>query len=190
MFLKNLNQHRKGTGVSVNGHIYFIGPNLIIIDKVTGKMVPIPEKDARELLGGKSWEIYDPAKPNIPGKLKAIERPRISLVTSKGVIPPLPVETPILMEAVVTDVKPLEAPEITAEDESEVTEEPEVTNEPTAVIDPPIPEKGGEWSDPSPEFSTSWLVACAKAYKIKLNKGKPNKGELVVKIKKAMYPEG
>jgi hypothetical protein len=55
------------------------------------------------------------------------------------------------------------------------------------VEDPPIPEEGEEWADPSPDFSLEWLRACAEAYEVAY-KGKDKK-KLAEKIRAAMYED-
>lgn len=62
----------------------------------------------------------------------------------------------------------------------------EVPGQKEEVVDPPIPDDdGGEWADPSPEYSMEWLKACAEAYEVSY-RGK-DKGKLCEKIKAAMY---
>lgn len=180
MLLQNLLQHMKGKGVLVNGHVYKISSDLVVRDDA-GKPLDIPEADAQKLLGNpKAWAVYNPnAAPKIVAR--AVEVPRIQLVTSTGdVIPPPPKST--------DQTKPdLGAGAVmAAQDAFEAKKQGDLPPPPPVEKkDPPIPKDGEEWADPSPEHSMEWLQACAKAYRIRY-KGK-DKSVLVEKIKAAMY---
>lgn len=178
MLIQSLLQHKKNTGVFVNGHTYHVASDLVIRHP-NGVPVDVPAADAQKLLANAT--AWAPWNPNAkPAPKPVAEKPRISLISNTGeVIPPPPVAAepkapaPQVETAPAAPVAVVEPPPAPA---SVVVPE---------VQDPPIPGKGEEWADPEVKFSLDWLQACAKAYKIK-SKSK-DKSVLVEKIKAAMY---
>jgi len=157
MQLQNRIPHKKNSQVMVNGNIYKIANDLVIRDDA-GNPVDVPKADAERLLANRdAWQVM-----GVPKAPREVLKGTMKLITSTGAIiePPKPVdvEKPAVVTATV-ETKPQE--------------------------DPPIPAKGEDWADPDAMYSMKWLLACAKAYKIKYN-GK-DKAVLVEKIKAAMY---
>lgn len=196
MLLRNLLPTKKNTAVSVNGHIYFIGPELGIVDKETGKPVDVPQEDAAKLLKNeRAWRQWDgkapdTTKPTKPARAKG----GIQLVDGSGNVIPKEDATKPVMDAVTkakdadNTVAMQEAQEKfeaskQADEESEDEDEGEVEDE---GGDPPIPEEGGEWADPEPHYSMEWLMACADAYEVSYRKN-ISAAKLCEKIKDAMY---
>lgn len=168
-FIQSLLQHKKNTGVCVNGHVYYVASDLVI-RYPNGQPVNVVEADAQKLLTNvTAWALWNPEAKPAP---KAVaERPRISLISSTGeTIPPLPALSEGAQSA------PVAEPLIDEKILEPLTPE---------MKDPAIPGPGEEWDDPDTAYSLDWLQACAKAYKIKY-KGK-DKSVLVEKIKAAMY---
>jgi hypothetical protein len=179
MQLRNLLKHKTNTSVCVNGHVYKIAQDLVIRDE-KGEPVDVPQADAAKLLlNTDAWRQVGAveAKAN-----RAAAKAGLQVVLADGsVVPPAPkVETPptLASEAVVSAQTVPEAPKS------------EALAETKPQADPPIPEKGGDWADPSEDYSLEWLQACAKAYKCNIPKNKhKDKATLVEKITAAMYEE-
>jgi hypothetical protein len=184
MLLQSLLQHRKNTGVLVNGHQYWIGADLVVRSDKAGAPVDVPAADAQKLMTNpKAWAPFDPTKQSEkPAPRAGAERPRISLISNNGdVIPPPPPSS-----STPDATKPaMEVSAVMAAQDAFEAKKAGELPAPTEVADPPIPTGDGEWADPDIRFSFNWLQLCAKAYKIKY-KGK-DKSVLVEKIKAAMY---
>jgi hypothetical protein len=179
MQLKNLLSYKKNTGVCVNGHVYQIAQDLVIRDE-KGEAVDVPQADATKLLlNTDAWRQVGAAEVK---KDRAAAKAGLQVVLADGsVVPPAPkAEThPTLAgEAPVSAQTVAEAPKAAGPVETK------------PQTDPPIPEKGEDWADPSTDYSLEWLQACAKAYKCHIPKNKSNdKALLVEKIDAAMYEE-
>ena len=161
MQLQNLLQHKKGTSISVNGHVYKIGLDLVIRDDA-GNAVDVPQIDADKLLCNP--DAWRPLHVATAKHSRQEAKLGLKVVMSDGsqVAPAAVAITPAL------------PPQVAVAPEKDI---------PT---DPPIPKAGEDWADPSDAYSLEWLQACAKAYKVKVPKGK-DKAALVEKIKDAMY---
>jgi len=165
MQLQNLLQHKKGTSISVNGHVYKIGLDLVIRDDA-GNALDVPTIDAEKLLKNPdAWRPLQAAKA-VPARATVKAGLKVILEDGTQVAPTAPVACPV----------PTASVTVTAPAESKPQE------------DPPIPAAGEDWSDPDEMYSLSWLQACAKAYKCNIPRNKnKDKAALVEKIKTAMY---
>lgn len=170
MQLQNLYPHKRGTGVCVNGHVYKIALDGIVRDE-QGNPVDVPQVDAAKLLADPdAWRVLgaQPVKAN-----RAEAKAALKAVMSDGST------VPVASRAGDATKPAMEVSAVmAAQDAFEAKKQ--------APKDPPIPKAGEDWADPSPDYSLGWLQACAKAYKIKVPKGK-DKAALVEKIKAAMY---
>ena len=172
MKLQNLLQHKKGTSVCVNGHVYKIGLDLVIRDEA-GNALDVPQIDADKLLGNpEAWRPLNVATAK-PARAEAKAGLKVVLADGTQVVP-------ARSEDVTKPAQEVSAV-MAAQDAFEVKK---MAEEPTPK-DPPMPKKGEDWADPEVGYSLAWLQACATAYKIK-TKGK-DKAALVEKIKSAMY---
>ena len=159
MQLQNLLQHKKGTSVSVNGHVYKIGLDLVVRD-ASGNAQDVPQIDADKLLSNpEAWKPLN--APTVKHERSGVKAGLKVVMSDGSVLAPVSLtEEPT--KPVAVSVSEIVTPK-----------------------DPPIPKNGEEWADPSLDCSLAWLQACASAYKIKF-KGK-DKPTLVEKIKAAMY---
>lgn len=173
MKLQNLLQHKKGTSICVNGHVYKIGLDLIIRDDA-GNALDVPQIDADKLLSNpEAWRPLDvatakPARAEAKAGLKVVlgDGTQVAPVRADNVAKPV--------QEVLTAPKSVSEVKVKAE-------------EPTPK-DPPMPNKGEDWADPEVGYSLAWLQACAKAYKCNIPRNKnKDKAALVEKIKAAMY---
>jgi hypothetical protein len=164
MQLQNLLQHKKGTSISVNGHVYHIALDLIIRD-AAGNAVDVPTIDADKLL--KNPDAWRPLQATKAVPARATVKAGLKVILNDG-----------------TQVAP--ASELPALPVARPVEAPAVETKPQA--DPPIPKAGEDWADPQELYSLGWLQACAKAYKCNVPRNKSkDKAALVEKIKAAMY---
>jgi hypothetical protein len=161
MQLQNLLQHKKDSQILVNGHIYKIAHDLVIRDDA-GNAVDVPKEDAERLLANR--DAWRPV--GVPKTPREVQKGTMKLITATGDLIEAPKPVEVEKPAVVA---PVTAPIVETKPQE----------------DPPIPGKGEDWADPDAMYSMKWLLACAKAYKIK--KPGKDKAVLVEQIKAAMY---
>jgi len=172
MKLQNLLQHKKGTSICVNGHVYKIGLDLVIRDDA-GNALDVPQIDADKLLANpEAWRPLNSVTAK-PARAEAKAGLKVVLADGTRVVP-------VRAEDATKPAQEVSAV-MAAQDAFEAKK---MADEPTPK-DPPMPKKGEDWADPEVAYSLAWLQACAMAYKIK-TRGK-DKATLVEKIKSAMY---